>query len=120
MKITHDLEEINEILNTYNGDTARIWLFDITHTRLAIKIMSGKSEEVIYLVMVNCEYMKGPFRVSSPKLFVSRGINKETLEGTFIVEDGNTDFQLIGNGGVVLAKGKESEFGDSFENFLKE
>lgn len=120
MKITTNLDEINKILNEYKHEKARIWLFDITHVRLAMKIYSNKNDEVIYLVMINCEYMRGPFSFNNPELFVNQ-IFDDTTSGTkFKVMDKKADFKLISTGGITLTIGQEFEFGSSFENFLNE
>ena len=109
---------MNEILNEHNNEKARIWLFDITHIKLAIRIYSSKSDEVIYLVMVGCEYIRGFFNLTNPRLSVSQYINDENSDIMFKVIDNKTDFELIATGGITLAKGNESEFGNSLEKFL--
>ncbi|WP_185289627.1 hypothetical protein [Chryseobacterium lactis] len=119
MEIITDLEHINEILREAHYDTARIWLFDITHVKLAVKLYSYKNENVMYLILPGCQYMKGPFTLKFPQLSVKRHINKETSEVTFTVVEANADFQLVSTGGIILAMGEELEFGDSFEGFLK-
>ncbi|MFC7346920.1 hypothetical protein ACFQO9_09355 [Chryseobacterium zhengzhouense] len=41
------------------------------------------------------------------------------MEHVYRLLDLNADFKLEGLSGIALAKGLESEFGDSFEDFLK-
>lgn len=120
MKITTNLDEINKILNEYNHEKARIWLFDITHVKLAMKIYSNRNDEVIYLVMINCEYIRGPFSFNNPELYVNQFFDYSTLGTKFKVIDKKADFKMISMGGITLALGHELEFGSSFENFLNE
>lgn len=61
MEIVTDLDTINEILRKADYDQAGIWLFDIPHRKLAIKLYSNENEDVIYLVMGSCLYVKGNF-----------------------------------------------------------
>ncbi|MDO3426017.1 hypothetical protein QWT87_14040 [Chryseobacterium sp. APV1] len=120
MNISTKIDEINNILNDYTGDQARIWLFDITHTKLAIKINSKQKQDIIYLVMSGCKYLKGAFSLNNPKFFVSQYYDHKALETISKIIDENSDFELSSTTGIALAKGLESEFGDSFEGFLKE
>ncbi|MDR6546394.1 hypothetical protein J2810_002453 [Chryseobacterium rhizosphaerae] len=119
MIITAEIIEINKILNEYQGDQARIWLFDITHIKLAIRIDSKKDKEVLFLVITGCKYIRGLFSLNSPEFFVNQYFDDEISETIFKVKDNKSDFELSSNTGIALAKGLESEFGNSFENFLK-
>lgn len=119
MNISTEINEINKVLIEYNGNQARIWLFDISHTKLAIKIYSNQKKNIVYLIMSSCKYIKGSFSLENPKFLVSQDFDKDTLQTIFKVMDQNSDFELISTAGVGLAKGLESEFGDSFEGFLK-
>ncbi len=119
MNLSTKIDEINNILNDYEGNQARIWLFDITHTKLAVKIFSNQRKDIIYLVMSGCKYIKGSFSLNNPKFFISQYFDSKTLETTSKIIDKNSDFELNSTAGIALAKGLESEFGDSFENFLK-
>ncbi|OCA73418.1 hypothetical protein [Chryseobacterium arthrosphaerae] len=119
MEIVTDLDTINEILRKADYDQAGIWLFDITHRKLAIKLYSNENEDVIYLVMGSCLYIKGNFSWKNPDLLVSMVFNIEHSENEYKIRDHKADFELIGNSRIALAKGLETEFGDSFEGFLK-
>lgn len=120
MEIVTDINRINQILTEYQGDKAKIWMFDISHIRLAIKIYSKRKDDVLFLVMMGCKYIKGNFKLDNPKLSVKKDFDTETSEVIFKIIDEVRDFELISTGGVALAKGIEAEFGDSFERFLLE
>ncbi len=74
---------------------------------------------VIYLVMGSCLYIKGNFSWKNPDLLMSMAFNIEHSENEYKIRDHKAGFELTGNSGIVLAKGLETEFGDSFEDFLK-
>lgn len=119
MEITADINRINQILNEYQGDEARIWFFDITHVKLAIRIYSERKEDLLYLVASGCKYIKGSFSMNNPELFVTKYFDDNVSETIFKIVDNKSNFELISTAGIALAKGLESEFGDSFENLLK-
>jgi len=120
MEIVTDLDKINDTLSKYKGDMAEIWLFDITHTKIALKITSQKYDEIIYLVMGSCRYIKGNFSWKNPQLSISISFNTEHSENEYKIKDNKANFELTCNGGIALTKGIESEFGNSFDNFLTE
>lgn len=119
MEITSDIDRINQILNEYQGDQARIWFFDITHIKLAIRIYTERKDDLLYLVVSGCKYIKGAFSMNSPELFVTKYFDDNISEILFKIVDNKSNFELISTAGIALAKGLESEFGDSFENLLK-
>lgn len=120
MNILTEVKEINEILNEYRGNQARVWMFDITHVKLAIKIYSNQKGDVIYLIMSGCKYIKGLFSLCNPDLYIAQYSDDEISQTVLKLIDKNSDFELSSTSGIALAKGMESEFGDSFENFLQE
>jgi hypothetical protein len=119
MKITSEIDNINKMLNDYNGDQAKVWLFDISHAKMAIRIYSQQKNKLLYLVVAGCKYMKGPFSLFYPKLSVNQYFDNTVSEMVFKIVDRNSDFELSATSGIALAEGLESEFGDSFEDFLK-
>jgi len=118
MNITTSISEINKILIDYRGEQAKIWMFDISHTKLAIKVYSKENQEIIYLIILGCKYLKGFFSLNNPKFYVIQYYNIKTSETILKLMDENSDFELNSTAGIALAKGLEQEFGDSFENFL--
>lgn len=57
--------------------------------------------------------------MENPDLLVSMVFNIEHSENEYKIRDHKADFELTGNSGIALARGLETEFGDSFEDFLK-
>jgi hypothetical protein len=120
MEIVTDLNKINEILTSFKGDKAQFWLYDITHKRIAIRISINNKDEVVYLIMASCEYIRGIFSWDNPNFYVDKYYDDVKMENIYRLIDKDIDFQLESSAGVVLAKGLEDEFGNSFEHFLKE
>ncbi|MCX8525688.1 hypothetical protein OF897_17370 [Chryseobacterium formosus] len=120
MEITSEIITINKILNEYKSDQARIWMFDITHVKIAIKIYSKQSEEILYFVAAGCKHIKGFFSLCNPKLSVTQSFDNENSEILFKITDENSDFELTSTSGIALAKGLDIEFGDSFDDFIQD
>ena len=120
MKILTDINQINKILENFKGDKAQFWLYDITHKKIAIRISINNRDEVIYLVMASCQYIRGIFSWDNPIFYVDKYYNVKEMENIYRLVDKSVDFQLEGSGGIALAKGLENELGDSFEDFFKE
>ncbi|MBP2616381.1 hypothetical protein [Chryseobacterium jejuense] len=96
---------------------AQIWLFDISHKRIAIRFYFNENDKIAYIIMVNCEYIQGFFSVDNPTFSISQFLNNVSLENMYKIIDENNNFELISRG-IVFVKGKESEFGDNFDEFL--
>ncbi|KFF07964.1 hypothetical protein [Chryseobacterium luteum] len=85
---------------------------------MAIKISIKENNKIAYLILANCHYIKGSFSIDNPTFSVSQYFNEISLENMYRIIDENNNFELI-SGGIALAQGMESEFGENFENFLK-
>ncbi|MGI9650143.1 hypothetical protein [Chryseobacterium sp. RLHN22] len=121
MEVVTDLNKINQKLKNFKGSKAQFWLFDISHKKIAIRIsISNKEDEdVMYLVIASCQYIRGDFSWNNPNIYVDKYYDEKKMEHVYRLLDLNADFKLEGLSGIALAKGLESEFGDSFEDFLK-
>ncbi|WP_185249179.1 hypothetical protein [Chryseobacterium bernardetii] len=117
MEIITNVQQINESLKALNIVRAQIWLFDISHKRLAIRLSFNENDKIAYIIMINCEYIQGFFSVDNPTFSVSQFLNNVSLENMYKMIDEDNNFELI-SGGIVLVIGEESKFGDDFENFL--
>ena len=117
MKRIVDKTNIDATLRAYAGAIAQIWLFNITHKRLAIRFEFKQSDEVLYIVAVSCEHIAGPFRWSNAQIQIHEQVqeNKSVLT---IVRDVNVGFELVASSGVALLIGPNGEIDNSFENFL--
>jgi hypothetical protein len=61
METIVDPKVLNSILNQWLGANAKIWLFHATHSRLAINLFRSGEQEAIYIMVVGCERIRGPF-----------------------------------------------------------
>ena len=118
MRIITDLTEANNLLKSLTDFNAQIWMFHISHKKIAIRFSTKKVEElVVYLVVVSCDYMTGPFSWNKANIFISKKLD-ENSELRYKIVDKDSKFELISSGGFSIAQGLESEFGKSFDDFL--
>lgn len=120
MKIVTDIKEANDLLQSYIGAILQIAFYSNSLKRIAIKICLPNIEEVIYFVGVGCESISGRFCLSNVNLSIIKGVDEETKESIVTISDKVLGFELSTSGGFSLAQGLESDFGTSFDNFIKE
>lgn len=118
MKIVTDLIESNNLLKQYSEATAQVWMFHISHKKLAIKLSSKNTKDVVYIVVIACEHIVGSFAWNNAKLSIFKEKDKITSDNIYKIIDQESGFELISSGGFSAAKGIESEFGNSFDNFF--
>lgn len=98
-------------LASWEHARADIWMFHVTHKRLALMLSRQDEPEVLYVVAVGCERMVGPFSWDSSELVVIQ-------EGATVrVVDLNVGFELTCSS-ITLVKGLSTELDTSFEGFL--
>lgn len=120
MKIVTDIKEANDLLKSYIGAILQIAFYSESLKRIAIRICLPNVEEVIYFVGVGCERISGRFRLSNVNLLITKEVDEETKESVVKISDKILGFELSTSGGFSLAQGLESEFGTSFDDFIKE
>ncbi|PQA89958.1 hypothetical protein SAMN05421796_11335 [Chryseobacterium piscicola] len=120
MEIVTSLNRINTILQRFKGDKAQFFLYEISHKKIAIRIVNNKTDNVIYLILADCEYIQGIFSWNNPDLYVEKFFNEKKMDNLYRLVDKVADFKLECLAGVVLVKGVEDDLGNSFENFLKQ
>ena len=118
MKIITDINDANKLLQSFKGATLQVCLYSMSLKRIALRLAYPKSiEEVVYIVGIGCESIKGRFRFIITNLSIAVEGDAEIITR---ITDESEGFELITSGGFSLAQGSESEFGTTFENFLKE
>ena len=120
MKIITDIKEANVLLQSYVGAALQIAFYNESLKRIAIRISLPAVAEVIYFVGVGCESISGNFRISNVNLLITSEVDENTKERITKITDKLSKFELSTLGGFSLAQGLESEFGTSFDNFIKE
>ncbi|THU30797.1 hypothetical protein FAM09_29800 [Niastella caeni] len=106
MKTITNIDECNKVLKDFNGASAQIWLFHITHKRLALRIWLWSEAEhqvqkEIYIVALGCEHIVGGFFLENANLLIVK-TNNEFSEPIYKIIDENSDFELIANAGIGL------------------
>jgi len=109
-----DLSEISSMLEQYRGAAAKVWHFNVTHKKLFIRLSLPGQNEVVFIVAVSCENMNGPFSWKNANISISEEVDKETSEQITYLIDKDALFKLASSGGVVLGRGLEPEFDESF------
>jgi hypothetical protein len=120
MKTISDLKESNFLLKEYNGSYTQVWGFNISLKRLLLKLTKSSESEVLYIIVVGCEHITGPFSWKNSKVSLSKEIDQETSNTITKVIDKEAGFELVSDGGFALVQGSELDFGKSFENFSDE
>src|SRR5260221_14304888 len=73
-----DIQEANNLLERFEGAAVQVWMFHITHRRLAIKLSrKGNYEDIIYLAAVQCSHISGPFSWKMSDLKINSIIDNE-------------------------------------------
>jgi len=117
MRTITDVNESIGLLGQYKGSFVQIVAFNIGLKRLLIKLSKSKDSEVLFVIVVGCEHINGPFSWKEGNVSLSQEIDKATSEIITKVTDRNAGFELISSGGFALAQGLNSDFDESFINF---
>jgi len=118
MNIITEVNDANKVLSSYKGSTFQIVLYSESLRRIAVRLFSTESNEIIYLIGVGCERINGPFHFLNANLSINVNVDKHTNDKVTIISDKVAGFELITSAGFSLSQGKEVEFGTSFENFI--
>jgi len=114
MKIITDTNAANSLLQQYQGASLYIQLFTTSLWRLAVLLRHPGQLEVLYVIGLGCDHITGSFYYPNAYLEIIQLPEKEQT----IITDKQAGFTLVTTGGFALAQGLDSEFGDSFDNFL--
>ena len=119
MKTIIDPKDQESVLAQWQGAQAKIWLFHVTHNRLAISLFRKGEHEVIYVVAVACEHISGPFSWDKANLAVITEPANQWGEVRRRVVDKQAGFELLCSD-VVIVRGHGSVPDDPFDNFIGE
>jgi hypothetical protein len=119
MKTISDFKESLYLLEKYSGSRAQIWGFNISLKRLLLKLAKSNESNVLFIIVVGCEHITGPFSWNNSCILLSVENDSATSEQVTKVKDKAAGFELISSGGFALALGLDSEFDNSFVNFGK-
>ncbi len=99
-------------LERWRGAPAAVWIFQVTHKRLALRLWRPGEPTVLYLVGVACEHIAGPFAWESSDI----SIRSSTSNHEEIVDE-RAGFSLRCSS-VTLATGPATDPDKSFDHFL--
>ncbi len=99
-------------LRRWRGARAQIWMYHVSLRRLAIRLRSDSEAQVLYLVALGCERVRGPFRWERAAIDVV-----DRSENRAMVRDQGAGFELVCDS-VTIARGPHDEVDASFDNFL--
>jgi hypothetical protein len=118
MEMTTHTSTANDMLRTYVGASLNVAFYTESLRKIALRIYFGGFNEVLYLIGVGCQSINGQFYVPNVNLSIVK-IDDNTEDSVTIISDCLSGFTVTTNGGFTLVKGNQSEFGSSFENFLR-
>ncbi len=120
MKIITNIQEANDLLQSFSDAHMQIVSYTDSLKRIAIRLKVKKSEEVIYLVGIGCESINGYFDHSNVNLAIELSVNREANEEVTKIFDRSLPFELITSGGFSMVIGRIDNFGQPFYNFFKD
>jgi len=112
MKTIIEPERVAEVLATYQGATAKLWMFHISLRRFAIRLYWPGSLTAVYLVAIGCQRIRGDFGWSDARLVIVE------RDGRCVVEDPAAGFELVCDG-VTVAEESPPGVDESFRGFLE-
>ncbi len=87
--IINGVDQINQRLALFDGGIAKVWLFDVSLTRLLLRIHRNGVDTVLGLLAVTCSKISGPFSWNVSRLAVSqdnRTARIEDVGASFLLE----------------------------------
>lgn len=111
MIIYTDIIAINQQLQGFKGGRVQVWMFNVTHKKIAIRVSHKSQDAVLYIIGDSCEYMSGGFS------WLNADIHIEILEKEYVnykIADYAANFELLCSGGVALINGTDKDFNKSF------
>lgn len=107
------------MLAQWHGTRAKIWLFHVTHNRMAIHLARKGEREGIYVIAVGCERLVGPFSWDQANMTVVTEPPNQWGEVRRRIVDRQAGFELLCSD-VVIAHAPVGVPEDPFDNFLGE
>ena len=99
--ITSRLEEGNQLLASWRGARAKIWLFHVSHMNLAICLSRFKEREACYVTATGCLRIAGPFSWKAADISIARQVLGPN-RSEYTVTDQSAGFELVCRGASVV------------------
>jgi len=107
------------VLAQWQGAQAKVWLFHVSHNRMAISLYRKGEHDAIYVIAVACERISGPFCWNQAKVIITDEPPNQWGEVRRRIVDSQAGFELLCSD-VVIARGPASVPDDPFDKFLAE
>ena len=117
MKTLVDPKNHESLLAQWGGAEAKIWMFHVTHNRMALTLYRKDQSEAVYIVGVACKHISGPFSWNQANVSIVTETPNQWGEVHRRIIDKKAGFELLCSD-VVIVLGVPSVPGDLFDNFL--
>lgn len=100
-----NVDNCNEKIKRFKDANAKIWIFDNKFGRLILRlwkfdIILNQVTEEIFISILGCEHINGPFAWKNVDLIIEKAKNEKTDEIVYNVIDKNAGFKIVASGGV--------------------
>ena len=119
MKKLVETNKQESVLADWRGARAKLWMFHVTHNRMAISLSRKGEHEALYIICVACERLSGPFHWDQADIRIITEAPNQWGEVRRRIVDTQAGFELLCSD-VVIIHGAASVPTDPFDNFLDE
>ena len=77
MKQIIQSKDVRSTLTEWKGGEAKVWIFDLTFNRLAIRVLKRRQSEILYVTGVGCRFINGPFSWKKVDLVCTRDAKRK-------------------------------------------
>ncbi|MGV3774942.1 MAG: hypothetical protein ACO1QB_18735 [Verrucomicrobiales bacterium] len=117
MKISIERSDEADVLKKWHGARAQIWIFDVTLKRMTLRIYRPRELEVIYVAVVGCKHIIGPFAWEDAVISIERVPSNAEYLDSCRVTDKKAGFELRCSDAKIL-RGSSNDFETTFDNFV--
>lgn len=83
------------VVALWRGAEAKLWLFHVTHNRMAIQLCRDDQEDVLYMVAIGCERISGPLCWEPADIVLRSGPPDQWGEVRQHLVDSEAGFELV-------------------------
>ena len=119
MKKIIDPQEHGATLSQWRGAQAKMWLFHVTHNRIALALSRKGQFRSLYIVALGCTQISGPFSWQNANISVVTEPSDDAGGSRCRIVDGGAGFELVCSD-VAIALGPSSVPPSPFDGFLRD
>jgi hypothetical protein len=117
MKIIIENEDWGAALAQWRGAEAALWIYHVSHKKLALMLSRKDESEQLYVVAVACKHIRGNFSWDDANLEIHADYDADSQEAITRVIDNVANFELICSS-VTIARGPSTDLDKRFEGFM--